>query len=79
MPEEFGYWHVVYDRFSRGGERGLWAKILIELQKRAGIRFNEVIIDSTRMKVHRHGGGQKGGNRQKEYRGPGEVRNSIWR
>jgi transposase len=65
MPEEFGCWHVVYDRFSRGGERGLWAKILLELQRRAGIRFNEVIMDSTTMKARRHGGGQKRGQQAK--------------
>jgi transposase len=40
LPEEYGYWHVVYDRFSRGNERGLWAKILWELKKGAGIKFN---------------------------------------
>jgi transposase len=71
LPEEYGYWHVVYDRFSRGSERGLWAKILMELQKAEGIQFPEVIIDSTTMKVHRHGGGQKGGSRRKGYREPG--------
>jgi transposase len=26
LPVEYGYWHVIYDRFSRGRERGLWAK-----------------------------------------------------
>jgi transposase len=60
LPEEYGYWHVVYDRFSRGSGRGLWAKVLLALQKRTGIGFDEVIIDSTTMKVHRHGGRQKG-------------------
>jgi transposase len=71
LPGEYGYWHVVYDRFNRGSERGLWAKILLELQKGAGIRFKEVIIDSTTMKVHRHGGGQKGGSRRKGCPGRG--------
>jgi transposase len=23
LPEEYGYWHVIYDRFSRGSEGGL--------------------------------------------------------
>ena len=71
LPEEYGYWHVVYDRFNRGGERGLWAKILLELQKKKGIRFNEVLIDSTTMKVHRQGGGIKGGGKPKGYHGRG--------
>jgi transposase len=71
LPEEYGYWHVVYDRFSRGSERGLWVQVLSALQERTGIGFEEIIIDSTTMKVHRHGGGQKGGSRQKGNQGRG--------
>jgi transposase len=56
---------VIYDRFSRGSKRGLWLKVLAVLQEEEGIVINEVIIDSTTMKVHRHGGGQKRGNRRK--------------
>ena len=65
LPSGYGYWHVIYDRFSWGSKRGLWANILLHLHEEEGIVFNEVIIDSTTMKVHRHGGGQKGGSRPK--------------
>lgn len=71
LPCEYGYWHIIYDRFSRGNERGLWAKILLSLREEEGIAFNEVIIDSTTMKVHRHGEGQKEGGRPKESCGQG--------
>ncbi|MDR1985486.1 MAG: transposase, partial [Treponema sp.] len=71
LPVEYGYWHVIYDRFSRGRERGLWAKNLLRLQEEEGMVFNEVIIDSTTMKVHRHGGGQKGGSRRRGRVGQG--------
>jgi transposase len=71
LPEEYGYRHVVCDRFSRGSGRELWGKILFELQKAEGIWFPEVIIDSTTMKVRRHGVGQKGGCRPKGCRGRG--------
>ncbi|MDR2245386.1 MAG: transposase [Treponema sp.] len=71
LPEEYGYWHVIYDRFSWGSKRGLWAKILIRLQEEEGIVFKEVIIDSTTMKVHRHGGGQKGGGKRMGRAGRG--------
>ena len=67
LPKEYGYWHVVYDRFNRGSERGLWEKILFELQKKKEIPCKEVIIDSTTMKIHRQGGGVKGGSRRKGY------------
>jgi transposase len=60
-----GRWHAIYLRFVRGGERGLWWKILITLQQKKKLRMNIVLGDSTTMKVHRHGGGQKGGFRQK--------------
>jgi transposase len=71
LPEEYGYWHVVYDRFSGGSERGLGGKNLIALQQAEGIKFPEEIIDRTTMNVHRHGGGAQGGSRAKGYRGRG--------
>ena len=38
--------------FTGGGQRRLWAKILLELPKKNGIECNEVIIDRTMMQVH---------------------------
>ena len=67
LSAEFGGWHTVYDRFNRGNARGLWNKVLVTLQNEAGLSFGEVIIDSTTVKVHRHGGGQKGGIRAKGW------------
>ena len=68
LPETFGYWHTVYLSFSRGCERGLWLKIMKTLQEAETlpeITGTMVVIDSTTMKVHRHGGGQKGGSKRK--------------
>jgi transposase len=39
LPEEYGYRHVVDDRFSRGGGRGLWGKNFLEQQKAEGMGF----------------------------------------
>jgi transposase len=61
----YGSWHAVYLRFHRGSERGLWWRILIDLQSRKKIKMNIVMLDSTTVKFHRHGGGQKGGFKQK--------------
>ena len=66
LPKSFGHWHTVYYRFSRGNEKGLWWKILLELQSKKIARTNIVICDSSTFKYHRHGGGQKGGYNQKE-------------
>jgi transposase len=71
LPLEYGQWHTVYDRFNRGNARGLWEQVLMTLHQGDGPVANEVIIDSTTMKVHRHGGGQKGGSRPKGYPGQG--------
>ena len=46
--------------------KGLWWKILLELQSKKIARTNIVICDSSTFKYHRHGGGQKGGYNQKE-------------
>ncbi len=62
LPTCFGAWHSIYTRFKRGSERGLWWHILITLQQRRKMKLNIVLVDSTTFKVHRHGGGQKGGN-----------------
>ena len=43
--------------------RAAKAVVCSELHKGDGPVVNEVIIDSTTMKVHRHGGGHKGGSR----------------
>ena len=34
LPEEFGHWQTVYDRFRKGCRTGLWDKILRHLQAR---------------------------------------------
>ena len=62
LPKCFGNWHSIYTRFNRGSERGLWWHILIALQQQRKLNLNIVLVDSTTFKVHRHGGGQKGGS-----------------
>jgi len=57
-------------RFQRGNEKGLWWKILMNLQKEKRVKMNVVICDSSTFKYHRHGGGQKGGSNQKAEASP---------
>lgn len=61
LPACYGKWHPIYLRFRRGRERGVWWRILITLQQRKHVRLKVVLFDSTTFKVHRHGGGPKGG------------------
>jgi transposase len=62
LPRCYCYWHTVYLRFKRGSDRGLWWRILIALQQRKKLKMDVVLADSTTFKVHRHGGGAKGGS-----------------
>lgn len=63
LPDCFGNWHSVYTRFSRGNEKHLWWKVLINLQQRKKLKMNVVLCDSSSFKIHRHGGGIKGGSK----------------
>lgn len=71
LPGCYGKWHPIYLRFKRGSERGLWWHILITLQQRKQLQLNVVLVDSTTFKVHRHGGGQKGGSTRGVSTAPG--------
>lgn len=59
LPKCYGYWHSIYLRFKKGSDRGVWWKILIELQRFKKLKVNIVMSDSTTIKYHRHGGGFK--------------------
>jgi transposase len=61
LPKCYGYWHSIYLRFKKSSDRGLWWKVLVALQRNKDITMNIVMSDSTTMKMHRHGGGLKGG------------------
>lgn len=56
-PEEYGNWHTIYTRFNRWSENGLLWLILYELSQSKLISINCVFIDSTTVKLHRHGSG----------------------
>ena len=66
LPLCFGKWHSVYMRFMRGKEKGLWGKVLLDLQFRKRVKLKVVLCDSSSFKVHRHGGGQKGGSKARD-------------
>jgi transposase len=63
LPSCYGYWHTVYLRFKKGSDRGVWWHILMKLQQDKKLKMNIVLADSTTIKIHRHGGGLKGGSK----------------
>lgn len=61
LPEEFGRWNSVYQRFARWSRAGVWHRVFRELTRDAD--FEEVFIDSTIVRAHQHatGAAKKGG------------------
>ena len=63
LPPCYGYWHSIYLRFKKGSDRGVWWNLLLKLQQDKKLTMNVVMADSTTFKMHRHGGGLKGGSK----------------
>ena len=61
VPERFGPWQSVYDRFCRWTRRGLWERILEHLQARkmnsGEIDFELFAIDGTVIRAHQSAAG----------------------
>jgi len=59
LPEEFGNWNSVFQRFRRWAKKGVWQRIFNALIKNPD--FEYLIIDSTIVRAHQHAAGAKGG------------------
>ena len=57
LPEVFGNWHTVYTRFKRWSDNGLLWHIVKTLHKNKCALFDMVCLDSTAIKLHKHGSG----------------------
>lgn len=59
LPEEFGNWTSMYQRFHRWCKNGVWQEIAAVL----GVEFDfeELQLDSTIVGAHQHAAGGKGG------------------
>lgn len=63
LPESFGHWMMVFMRYKRWVERGVWWKVLMRLQKAHVLEVKIAFMDSTVVRAHRHAAGaqKKGG------------------
>jgi len=54
MPEAFGHWMVVFMRYKRWVERGIWWKVLMRLQKVGVLKVSVTFMGSSVIRTHRH-------------------------
>lgn len=62
LPERYGPWQTVYDRFVRWQRDGTWDRLLAHVQTRSdavGEVVWEVSIDSTSIRAHQHAAGAR--------------------
>ena len=59
LPERYGSWSTLYDRFKRWSDAGIFEKIFDMLGVDADMQ--DLSLDSTSIKVHQHAAGAKKG------------------
>jgi transposase len=62
LPERYGPWQTVYDRFVRWRREGTWDRLLTDAQTTSdavGEVVWEVSIDSTTIRAHQHAAGAR--------------------
>jgi transposase len=56
LPEQFGNWNSVYQRFARWSRSGVWQTLFMELSKDSEFAAR-VYLDSTIVRAHQHAAG----------------------
>jgi transposase len=57
LPEEFGHWDAVYNRFRRWEKRRVWQQLWQHLQSDEFTVAKHIFIDSTIVRAHQHAAG----------------------
>lgn len=63
LPEEFGPWKTVFNRFDRWSKTGKWKLLLERLQTDGDDEWHS--LDSTINRAHQHAAGGKGGQQHR--------------
>jgi putative transposase len=72
LPDDFGCWKTVFNRFDRWSKKGRWDQLFAALQTDVDREWQS--IDSTTNRAHQHAAGGKGGPRYKESAARAEGR-----
>lgn len=65
LPDEYGPYTTVFNRYNRWSKRGLWQRIFVTLVE-TGAPPGLVMIDSSAVKAHRSASGAKGGRKARQ-------------
>ena len=60
LPERYGPYTTVYNRFNRWSKQGVWEDVFYALTGSSGV-IGAAAVDSTHIKAHRSAAGAKGG------------------
>lgn len=71
LPERFGPWNSVYNRFYNWAERGVWERIFQALQ--LNVDETGSIIDASVIRAHQDASGGKGGSKSMPWAALEEV------
>lgn len=78
LPQEFGPWKTVFNRFDRWSKRGKWTRLFDALRTDPDNEWHS--LDSTINRAHQHAAGGKGGRllRGLVVRAEGSLRRYTW-
>ena len=81
LPDRFGPWKTVANRFYRRRRAGIWLRVLTALlwqaDQRGSLDWTVHFIDSTSIRVHQHGAGARGGAEEAIGRSRGGLTTKI--
>ncbi len=63
LPERFGNWNSVFQRYNRWCKRGVWQRVFEALGGNPDLEY--LLLDSTIVRAHQHAAGAKGGRATK--------------
>jgi transposase len=66
LPERFGHWHRVFQRFNRWCKKGVFTRVFEALRDPD---LEVLMLDSTVIRAHQHSAGQKNSTPEKEQLG----------
>jgi transposase len=71
LPERYGPWSTVANRFYRWVRAGVWQRVLQALQPQADaegrVDWEKHSVDSTIIRAHQHAAGAKGGSKIRRH------------